>query len=175
MITLKKSQIFIFDLIFSGVIILVGFAIIFNYYININDNSSISDLNKNILNGFTNTKINSLNGEEIRMMFVLGKVKNIENTVAQQVAEYTFYNQNDSAKNLTRIFVEDYLDKQMNFNLTIQLEGSSEPEYTLFQKINRKDSLIGDAEIVSVSQRIIFGFNSTDYFGPYIFKVRIWK
>lgn len=163
-----------FDMMLAFVIILIALALAYNYYINVQENQEIYDLNQDILDGFTNTKINSLNDEGIRELFLENKIKNIENTVAQQVIE--FYNTTGEevyAKNLTMIFIKDYLDKQMNFNITLQNDSAT--LITLFNVSNR-DIPIDDATIVSVAKRRIFAFKGKDeFYGPYIFQVTIWK
>jgi hypothetical protein len=169
-----RAQIFIFDMIVSFVILLLAVALIFNYYLNTEENLDVYDLNMEILNGFINTKINDLNDQEIRLLFVSGKIKNIENTVAQQVSEFYYYGNKDLAKNLTRIFVEDYSEKQLNLNMTIQHENKTWPEEQIFFS-GRNNIGIDESLVVASSSRVIFGFNSTDYYGPYIFKIKIWK
>lgn len=162
-----------FDLIFSFIILIISIGLLYNYYIDVTGNVDIYDLNKNILNGFTNTRINTLNDEEIREMFRANKVKNIENTVAQQVGEFYYYGSLTDANDLTRIFAQDYIDKQMNFEFTLDDAGTS---YELYKSINRPEVDFDSAEIASVNQRTIFGFkNSTDFYGPYVFRIKIWK
>ena len=169
----KKSQIFMFDLIFSFVVIILTLSLVFNYYIDVNLNVDIHELNKNILSGFTHTKINTLNDEEIRDIFKQGKIKNIYNTIAQQVSEFYYYNDDLYAKNLSRIFVEDYIRKEMNFNIT--LENKTGSIFVLYEQINRPEISITDSSIVSRTSRTIFGFNNaTDFYGPYTFKIEIW-
>lgn len=170
----KGGQIFIFDLILSFIVLVLSVSLIYNYYLNVDIGDDVYELNKNILDGFTNTKINSLNNKEIRDMFIAGEIKNIENTVAQQVAEFYYIGNSILAENLTQVFVEDYLDKQMNFNLTIEEEGSGIVD-VLFLNLNRPEIGFDDSSIVSARQRIIFGFNSSQVYGPYIFRTTIWK
>ncbi len=169
-----RAQIFIFDMILSFVILLLAVALIFNYYMNTEENLDIYNLNMDILNGLTNTKINDLNDQEIRVLFVQGKIKNIENTVAQQVSEFYFYGNKNLAQNLTKIFSEDYAQNQINLNITIQIEDKSSPEEQLFYS-GKNNINSDDSSVVASSSRVIFGFNSTDYYGPYVFRVKIWK
>ncbi|MDA3855439.1 MAG: hypothetical protein PF569_04220 [Candidatus Woesearchaeota archaeon] len=163
-----------FDLILSFIVLILSVSLIYNYYLNVDIGDDVYELNKNILDGFTNTKINSLNNKEIRDMFIAGEIKNIENTVAQQVAEFYYINDMVLASDLTQVFVEDYLDKQMNFNLTIEEEDSGVVD-VLFVKLNRPQIEYDDSSVVSSRQRIIFGFNNSQVYGPYIFKTIIWK
>lgn len=173
MILNNKSQIFIFDMIFAFVIIIVGLSLIFMYNSNVDDNIDLYELNNNLLKGISNTKVNSLNDEEIRLMFTNNNIKNIENTVGQQIVEFYSNSQKELAQNLTRIFIEDYLDKQMNFNITIKDEA--ENIEVLFVKLNKKISF-EDSSTSSEVKRSLFTFtNSTNFYGPYEFKIKIWK
>ena len=162
-----------FDLIFSFIILMVSFGLIFVYYINVNDNNDIYDLNKRILDGFTNTKINTLNNIDVREMFVNNKIRNLQNTVAQQVGEFHYYGDDELAKNLTEIFVENFLDRQMNFNLT--LENETGGVFVLYSKLYRPEISPENSSITAISRRTIFGFNQSDYYGPYKLKIKIWK
>lgn len=174
----KKSQIFIFDMIFAFVVFIVSIGLFYSYYVGVDENINIYDLNMNVLNGFTNTRINALNDKEIREFFIANKIRNIENTVAQQVVEFYVNNKDnpDDAKKLTRIFIEDYLDKQMNFRLTLENESGVVENGDLYFANNRPDIPFENATITTSSSRLIFGFeNQTHFYGPYIFKVRIWK
>ena len=167
----NKTQIFIFDLIFSLIIIMVSLGIVTTYFVNTSYNRDIYDLSNQLLNGFTQTKINTLNSDEIRDMFINNQIKNVDNTVAQQVAEFYYLGNPDLAKNLTRIFIKDYVLTQLSLNLTFSNEIE---EIELFSQINF-DQNLENSEITSYSSRKIFGFlNVTDYYGPYEFRVRIW-
>lgn len=169
----KKSQIFLFDLILSLVIVLVTLGILFSYYSSTQDNLNIYDLNLQIMSGFSQTKVNSLNNEEVRRMFVQGQIRNIENTVAQQVAEFTYNGRFDLATNLSRIFLEGYLPRQYNMNLSLN-NGTVESE--VFSRINRPNSPYEESDLASSMRRTIYGFiNQTDYYGPYRFTIRIWS
>jgi hypothetical protein len=165
-----------FDLIMSFLVLVLVIALTFNYYVTGNEEIDIYTLNKNILDGFTNTKISSLNDEDIRLMYATNKIRNIENTVAQQVVEFYESPVNNAlAADLTRIFIADYLDKQMNFNITIEDELVGAP-YVLFSILNRPEISFENSSIVSVTQRRIFSFkNTTTFYGPYLVQIKIWK
>ena len=171
----KRSQIFLFDLIFAFVILTVTLALFYAYYLDVDENTNIYDLNMNILNGFTNTKINSLNDVEIRDFFIQYKITNIDNSVAEQVVEFHHNGQSEDASKLTRIFVQDYVDKQMNFVLSLENETGGNYtvlyEYPTVHRISFENSTIATS-----SERLIFSFqNQSEFYGPYVFKVRIWK
>jgi len=175
---MKKTQIFLFDLIFAFVIFIVSITLFYTYYINVDENVNVYDLNINIINSFTNTKLNDLNDKEIRDLFIQNKIRNIENTVAEQVVE--FYEANKSnpveAQYLSKIYVKDYIDKQMNFEFT--LENETDVLTTLYRYPELPDDYkvsFENSTIATRSQRLIFGFkNQTEFYGPYLLKVKIW-
>ena len=167
-----KSQIFIFDMILSFIIIIISLGIVLSYFVTTTENIDIYDYNYQILSGFTQTKINSLNNEEVRIMFINNQIRNIDNTVAQQVGE--FYHNGDLilAQNLTRIFVSDYVNSQMNFRITIYNNTNS---YILFNITNQGKEDIELSTVSSVKERTIFGFiNKTQIYGPDKIKIEIW-
>lgn len=163
-----------FDLIFAVIIIVVSLSLLFSYSIETTSNINIYNLNRNILSGFTTIPINNLNAEDIRQMFIDSKIRNIENTVGQQVIEFYALGEDEYAKNLTDIFVRDYVDSQMNFLFT--LENATDVLLNLSEIYNRPEMSYDNATIASAAQRHIFTFrNSTDFYGPYVLKIKIWK
>lgn len=171
-----KSQLFVFDLIFSVVILVISFSLVLSYFSNTYDNIDIYDLNNQIMNGFTLTELNSLNGDYIRNLFISGEIRNYQNTVAQQVSEFYFNDfspTKEDSKNLTKFFVEDYIKKQFNFNIT--LKDTNNNVTVLYEQINSKVKK-EDSTLKSVTQRSVYGFKSlSESYGPYTFKIEIWQ
>ncbi len=163
-----------FDMILSIVIIIVSLGIIFSYFTTTNENVDIYTYNYQILSGFTQTKINTLNNEEVREMFIDNKIKNIDNTVAQQVGEFYHTGNTSYAENLTRIFVEDYVNKQMSFRVSISNSTVPLNFTVLFEDIKNDLNSTEDGTISSVTQRTIFGFIDKDTVYSDIIKIEIW-
>lgn len=175
----KKSQIFMFDMILSIVILVVSLAMIFSYFVTTTNNLDIYDYNYQILSGFTQTKINTLNNEDVRKMFINNQIRNIDNTVAQQVGEFYSAGNISLAQNLTKIFVKDYVNKQMSFRITIYNQTNNDTgtqgSVVLFQDIKNNLNSIEDGTISSVTQRTIFGFRDKDkMYGPDIIIIELW-
>lgn len=169
----KNSQIFIFDLIFSVVILVVSLGIAFSYYINTSKNTDIYDLNVELMNGLTKTEINDLNGQEIRNMFKERLVTNIHNTVGQQVAYFISIGNISRAENLTDIFVKNYVQPQMYFNISI---SNSTDSYILFEKVDNNIISKKNSQLLSVTQRRVIGFlnDASDTYYKYTYKIEIW-
>lgn len=164
----KISQIFLFDLILSMVIVLVSVSLIALYYSNVTSNEDISTANNNFVEAFSKTKINNLNNDEIRNLFLEGKIRNIENTIAQQVSEFYFNNSEIEAINLTKIIAKDYFSEQVNVQIILIDGGTSVTLYN--QTIKRKE----DAQVVSTFDRNIFGFYENNPYGPYTITSEVW-
>lgn len=159
-----KSQIFLFDVIFSVVILIVSIGIVFSYFTETYSNDDLYTLNYDILDSMTTTKINSLNNEEIRDMFREGNIQNIENTLAQQIGEFINNGEIYLAKNLTEIFLKNHVNNRMNFNITM---GG----VTLFEQIR---SLKNESRMVTKTQRDVFGFEDRSSSYEYTLKIEIW-
>jgi hypothetical protein len=172
-VSIKKSQIFIFDLIFSVVILIVTMGVIFSYFIKPESNSNIYNLDVKIVNDFTTTKVNDLNDLVVRDYFIEGKIKNIHNTVANQVAEFYYTGDIDYAENLTKLFISSYIDKTYNYQVLLY-NGSS--NIVLYEyKVNPDAPSFNNARISAQVSREIMGFlDLNHYYGPYNFIVRIW-
>lgn len=169
---MKKSQIFIFDIILAFIIILVGISVFFLYDFYEFDNQQLYSINKNILKGISMTQINSLNDDEIRIFFSQNKIKNIKNTVAEQIVEFCYENEIELAQNLTKIFVKNYVNHQLNINIT--LENSSFVQTLYVLKVN--DVSFKDSYVSSQTSKEFFSFlNSKEVFGPCQIKIKIWQ
>lgn len=168
----KKSQIFIFDLIFASIMIFVSLGLFFTYFSTTTDNSNIYTVNYEILNSISKTSINSLNDIGIRNMFRDGLIRNKDNTVGQQIGEFVYDGRLDLAQDLTQIFVKNYISKQMNYNITLSNESITN---ILYEGKNTHVDY-SDATITSSSNRIIIGFKGKNsFYGPYTLNIKIWQ
>lgn len=167
----NRSQIFIFDLIFASIIIIVSVAIVLSYYNNNFDNTDLYSYNSQILNGFTETELNSLNSDEIRQFFIDGKIINIHNTLAQQVVDFYENNKTSDAKILTEIYLKDLISKEMNLNL-ILFNGSDEK--ILYESPNQRIKF-KDSKISTTTRRsIVYFINNTQDYKIYTINIKLW-
>lgn len=168
----KKSQIFLFDLISSLVIIIVTLGIVFSYYTVSSQNVDLYSQNQEIMSSLSQTRVNSLNNEEIRQLFIQSEIRNVDNTVGQQIGEFYARGRLDLARNISESFLDDFVLQQVNFQLLLLNES------TVIYLYNETPSNLAfeDSSISSVTRRTIFGFsNSTTLFGPYVFEMRLWQ
>ena len=167
----RIGQIFMFDLIFSFVILIVFFAISFAYYSDTSDTESLYELNQDIMNRFTTVKINSLNSQEIRDFFKTSRIRNVENRVSQQVVEFYHYGDILSAQNLTRVFVSSYDSRSLFIDVLIKNQTN---EFSLYQSTNVRVSF-NDSTQSYVTRRSIQSFVNSELIGPYLLEVRVWR
>ena len=171
----KKSQIFLFDGIVGFTLIIIALGVILTYYSTSFESQNIHSLNQQLLNSYTNTKINDLNDNEIRDFFRQGQIRNIQNSIAQQTAEFHFEGKSGLAENLTQIFVDDFITKQINAQILIYDAATINTPTELFLKKNRAIQLV-DAKSVSSTKRSVIGFvNTTASYGPYTIKIILWQ
>jgi len=170
----NKSQIFMLDLIFSIVLIFISLSLFYNYYYTTTDSLDVFEVSKNIQNGFSMTKINSLNDKIIVDLFVARKITNIENSIIQQIILFYNSGQITDGYNLTKYFVKNF-DNQNFLNINMTLKNDTD-NIILFNQTNNRKIALKNAEIVSVRSRKVFA-NKGDgtIYGPYTFEVTIWK
>lgn len=169
----KKSQIFMFDLILSSVILIVSIGLVFSFFIHQTQNKNIYDLSNSVLNGFTQTKINTINSHEVRNMFIAGEIRNIQNTVAQQVGAFYYQSNFSLAKNLSKDFLRDYVSSQFNFQVILD---NNTINYTLYSALSIPNLSFDNSSISTQVSRIVFGFfNSSTIYGPYTIIIRVWQ
>jgi hypothetical protein len=156
----------------SIIIIFVSIALVFTIFSTTDSNVDMYNYNLEIITSLTQTEINSLNDEEIRDLFIQNKIRNIKNTVAQQISEFYYLGLEEDAKNLTEIFVKDYTFENMNCEIILINDSTN---YLLFNNTVEGSVEFEESSISSVNRRSLIGFiNSTDYYGPYIMEVKLW-
>jgi hypothetical protein len=171
----KKSQVFLFDGIVGFTLIIIALGVVLTYYSTSYESQNIHSLNQQLLNSYTKTKINDLNDDEIRDFFRQGQIRNIHNSIAQQTAEFHFENNSGLAENLTSIFVDDFITKQINAQILIYDSATINTPTELFIKQNRK-TLLADAKSVSSTKRSVIGFiNTSTSYGPYTIQILLWQ
>ena len=168
----SKGQIFMMDLIFSFVILIVALGIASIYYSEVSNDDGLYEFTQDSLNRITTTSINSLNSPEIRNLFVQGKINNIENSIAQQVS--IFYENGDLelARNVTRIYFENTEGNQYFMNISLINTTNS---YSLYSspviRVSYEESKVSYA----MSREVIAFTNRSQIIGPYTFQIILWQ
>lgn len=165
----KKSQFFMFDLIFSFVILVVAIGIALYYSTSSFQEEGLFDLSQNIIDQYTTTSINSLNNQEIRDFFLNNQITNIDNSIAQQSAEFYLDSQISEVQTLNRVFIETYERRNLYISLALINETNSFQTYITpgapsFE--NSKTSYVNSREIL-----LIYG----DDVKTFTAEVKIWQ
>ena len=173
-----KSQIFVVDLVFSFVLLIVTVAVLFTYYVDTDQNVDIYQVNVDILDSLSKTRINSLNDQTIRELFQNAATRrniNVENTLAQQIIQFVRLDAVDGeelARNITNVIVNSYVGRELNVNLTLTNGSEVTP---LYYVNNAGNPVFKDATISSSNERLIIGFvNRTEYYDNYLLQLRVW-
>lgn len=168
-----KGQIFMMDLIFSFIVLLVALGIASLYYSNVSDDEGLYDFTQESINRLTTLSINSLNNEEIRKLFATGKITNIENSLAQQISIFYDEGELDLARNITRIFFENTEGQQ--FFMNISLINSSGSDVSLYASPRVRVSYEDSKTSYAMTREVIAFHNGSYIIGPYSYRIIIWQ
>lgn len=169
----NKSQVFLFDLIVASVILIVGFGLISQYFVSEGDNLNIYGMGFEFMSLLFTLDVNSNN--EYKHLFIDGKITNIDNTMAQQIAEFYFLGESDELiSNFSRDFITNYIIGKVNYNFT--LIDDSGGVYELYSLNNQSDVSLDESMNAAKFSRTVLGFyNRTHYYGPYTITLDIWQ
>ncbi|MFP4401703.1 MAG: hypothetical protein ACLFPL_00585 [Candidatus Nanoarchaeia archaeon] len=167
----SKSQIFMLDLIVATVLLVVSISIFFTYFIITDSQEDLFDIVTRLSNSMSGTQINDLNNEFVRDLFINQEIRNIDNTILQQISEFENTGKSVLAKNLTNELTEVYIQEGIGYNITlITSTGATPIELDSSEQYAQRTS----ASSVASIQRQVTGFNETDfYIHQYIFEV--WR
>jgi hypothetical protein len=170
----KKSQMFVFDLIFSFFIIIVSVGILYSYYYHIGYNNEIYSINKKIMNELTTVEVNSLNDENIRKLFTSGKIQNPKNTIAKQILEFSIDSNNQNSILLLNQTIKNLLPKNYNLKLTL-LNLDNTLNMPIYSILNSKISKF-NSTILTTNKKTILSFkNISKVYGPKILNLELWQ
>ena len=172
---MKKSQIFIIDFIFSIFILVVTLTIFFSYYYFTSYNKSVYDVNYDIVETLTTSKINNLNDEYIKELFTNKSIRNPRSTLAKQILEFKENGNEEISKNLTKKFIKDLIPNNFNTQISF-LNLTSNSRYLLFNITNASKNSVDKSQTKSSIRREVYIFvNSTEEYGPYTLEVIVWQ
>lgn len=158
-----------FDLIFSFVILVVAIGIALYYSTSSFQEEGLFDLSQDIIDQYTTTSINSLNNQEIRDFFLGNKISNVDNSIAQQTAEFYLDSQITDAQTLNRVFIETYERRNLYISLSLLNTTNTLNPYTTsgappFE--DAKTSYVNSREILVISGDDVKTFTA---------EVKIWQ
>lgn len=157
------------DMISSAVIIVIAVGIALYYTTSLQEEENLYDLSIEIMEKYTTSSINTFNNVEIRQFFLDNKISNIDNSLAQQTAEFYVRGDPGDAEELTEVFIETF--ERRNFYINISLENQTN-QYTPYISDNAIDFEKAETSYVS-TRKILLIQNSKVY--TFDVEVRIWQ
>ncbi len=162
---MKRGYFFTLDAFVALGIIISGFIILYSYHSqSIPSEQAHSDAN-NLLLLLTTTKINELNNNYISRLLINGTIKNPSNTIIEQLGEFYYLNETQTAKRFLEEVVKGYNMPQYGVAFLIE-------NHIIYEKPgipNLKNNILTSRNIVSGV------YNATNFWGPYRTEVRVYQ
>lgn len=165
----KSSQIFLLDFIVATVLIVVSVGTFFVYYSFTDPQEDLFDTAYRLSNVMSSTKINDLNNDFVRDLFINRKITNIDNTLYQQISDFHQSGDTNLAINLTEQVVDTYLIDRIGYNITLD-NGTSIIELDSSGVFLSQD----ESKTVASVQRQVFGFEDSDPF-LHVYTIEVWR
>jgi flagellar basal body-associated protein FliL len=169
--TNSKSQIFMLDLIVAVVLIVVSLGIFFTFFINTDSQADMYDVVSQLTESMSSTKINDLNNQFVRDLFIDQEIRNIDNTILQQVSEFENTGRRELAQNLTKELTNVYIQDKIGYNITLKTSVSGTP---IILDSSQRYASREEAKAVASIQRQVTGFNETDFY-IHQYNFEVWR
>lgn len=170
--SMKRAQVFLFDLILSIVILLVSVSIFFLNFSTSQHSLDLHELSQEVMTALTRTQMKSLNSEEIRDMFINNQIRTPEHRVSQQLAEFQYLGETALAENLAESFLDDFIPRQVNARLRL---SNASDVFILYEEGLSGTSFEEASASSSVSRSVFGRLNRTTLFGPYQLELEVWQ
>lgn len=165
----NNGQVFIIDLITASVLAILTFGIFFTYYFFADPPESLYNDVFELSDAMATIKINDLNNDFVRDLFIAQKITDIDNTILQQISDFYVKGNIVDAQNLTQELTNLYVTKKIGFQIILNNGSSS----LVLDSSNRFGSKDNARTIVNLEKRIV-GFSETN---PYIhtYEFEAWR
>ena len=165
----NNGQVFIIDLITASVLAVLTFGIFFTYYYFADPPESLYNDVFELSDAMATIKINDLNNDFVRDLFIAQKITDIDNTILQQISDFYMKGNLADAQNLTSELTKLYVTKKVGFQITLNNGTSS----LILDSSNRFGSKDDARVIVNLEKRIVGFSDSNPYIHTYEFEV--WR
>jgi len=171
----KKGYFFLLDSMIALGVLSVGAFLVLSTYSNVPFQENVAVLSEDIMQFFSNNKIKDINNEYARVggtLWQQGLITNQENSLLQQVGEFYFNNDIDTAEKFIVNLTQNTLPQQFLFEI--------EMDNTLIFPQNPSSAHIQSKEKTAViipSRKIVQGIldkGTGEMFGPYEAVVMVW-
>lgn len=169
-----KSQIFLLDFIFASILFVISIGIFFIYFSFSEPQEDLYEVVYRVSSLMSSTKINDLNNDYVRDLFIAREIRNIDNTLLQQISEFYVRGDLIKAQNLTREIAGIYILERIGYSISFEYEES----INTINTVELDNSTIfprDEARTLATIQRRIIGFDegNNPYIHTYIFEV--WR
>lgn len=170
---LKKGIYFTIDSIIAGGIILVVIMLASSFYVKEQSNIQINYLSQDLTRILSTLTVKEINNEYINSLIDDGTIKNKENSILKQIAEFWAENKLELAQKSFSNVTEPWMPNNIGFGLWV----NNESVYT--RNISIKKSLVSSKKIISGIKKGQVGTttrqNPPTLFDPVIVEVRVWE
>lgn len=163
---LTHSQVFVIDLIAGSVLAIVSFAIFFTYYYQSDPPQSLYDDIFEFSNALSTIKINDLNNDFVRDLFISQKISDVDNTILQQISNFYEIGNLIDAQNLTQEMTSLYLTRKIGYE--VNLDNGT--HLHILDSSTNFGSKENARIVVSVDKKIIGFTNQSPYIHTYTFE-----
>lgn len=156
----KKAIFFSIDALFASIIIISAIVMLIDTsYIQKYEEKDMSYATIDLINSFSNIKINEINNTYVKDLIANGIINNTENTIIEQIGEFYVLNNSEYAKNLSKEISKDYIPDKFGFSIIV----SDEEVYSNNISINK--DLVTSKRLISGIEKFkpIFGSTSKVY------------
>ena len=165
----RKSQVFILDLVTSSVLAVVTFGIFFTYYYYSDPPTSLYDDLYDVSSAMSTLKINDLNNDFVRKLFIEQKITDVDNTILQQISVFYLQGNISDAIELVEEMSNSYIHKKVGYQIVLQINDSE-------KVVLDSDSLSTKSQsnnIAKIEKQIIGFYDSKPYAHQYTFE--FWR
>ena len=148
-------------------IVAVTLVIVLAARTNLPYTSQSEAISKGLAESLSQIKLSELNNPLILQMSKSGTITNLDNTVLQQVTEFYFVGNKNSAFELLRNVSQTLIPKQYSFDVIVNND----------MIYNRTIKTENSSSVLVSSKKLIFGVvnKAASVYGPTIAEVRLWQ
>jgi len=169
----KKAYFFTLDAFIATGVIAVGIVLILFTTTNKPYEMQTAFLSQDLIDTISSIKVYQISDNNyIYELIEEGSITNPENTILDQIGEFSYRGMNDTASNFTKTILPGIIPNEYNFQLLIKEGDIIKFNYIKLKSIG---TLRNTSKAVASSKNIIFGLSDSTMWGPYIAEVRTWK
>lgn len=116
---LKKGFFFTIDSMIGASIIVIGLLLVNSFYIVEPSYTGLDYTSHDLINALSRLRINEVNNSYVDELISTGEITNTDNSILEQIGEFWALDKIEKARNLTKEFTNDFVDKNLGFGFYI--------------------------------------------------------